>query len=95
MRLPTFRLSVVAVVAMFLALQDSLAAEGFSVQQTLRDGVNDVDGLDNPRQVIFSLDGSHAFVTSADDNALLVVSLKPKLTTDGLFKNSENSDFQL
>ena len=95
MRLPAFRLSVVAVVAMFLALQDSLAAEGFSVQQTLRDGVNDVDGLDNPRQVIFSLDGSHAFVPCADDNALLVVSLKPKLTTDGLFKNSENSDFRL
>lgn len=67
-------------------------AENFSLQQRLVDGVNAVDGLDNPRQIKVSPDGKLVWVTSADDNSLLILELDDKLTPLHLFKSEKGSD---
>lgn len=74
---------------------DSASATQLQIKQVLIDGVDSIDGLDNPRQVKLSPDGSHAFVTSADDNALLILELNEQLTPVSLFKNSDNPKFKL
>ncbi|NOU52186.1 lactonase family protein [Pseudoalteromonas sp. JBTF-M23] len=47
-----------------------------TVVQTIQDGENGVEGLDNPRHVKLSKDGKHVFIVSGDDNALVGFKLK-------------------
>lgn len=79
------------------------------VHQILTDGINGIDGLDNPRQVKVSPDGKYIYVTSGDDNSLLILTFaephrsqppseKPTdktLLPIKVFKNSDNPQFKL
>ncbi len=70
----------------------SANAGSFIFQQALFDDVNNIDGLDNPRQVKLSPNGKHVWVTSADDNSVLILELDEGLTPVQLFKNEEEVD---
>lgn len=67
------------------------SADNFKLQQVLYDDIKGVDGLDNPRQVLVSPDGLYVWVTSADDNSLLILELKELLTPIQIFKNNESA----
>jgi DNA-binding beta-propeller fold protein YncE len=61
--------------------------------QILKDDVNGIDGLGNPRSIIVLSDNSKVFVSSGDDNAFAVFNLDNNfnLTFSQVFKNaSEN-----
>ena len=40
------------------------------VTKDLKDGVNGVEGLDGAKDIVFSVDGNHAYITGSDDNAV-------------------------
>ncbi|GAA0855497.1 beta-propeller fold lactonase family protein [Aliiglaciecola litoralis] len=90
------RLTTVALLSIFILLSFSphhrADAEGFKLRQALFDGVNGVDGLDNPRQVRVSPDGSYVWVTSADDNSILILELDEFLTPIQIFKSKKSLD---
>lgn len=75
-----------------LSYHDNVAAGSFTLQQALFDGVNGVDGLDNPRQVKLSPDGRYVWVTSSDDNSLLILELEGLLTPLQIFKDEKAAD---
>lgn len=64
--------------------------ESLQLIQILKDGVNGVDGLGNPRSVKVLLDNSKVFVTSGDDNAFAIFNVDNNfnLTFSQIFKNS-------
>lgn len=64
--------------------------EGLKLIQVLKDDINGVDGLGNPRNVKVSLDNSKVFISSGDDNAFAVFNLDSdfNLTFSQVFKNS-------
>jgi DNA-binding beta-propeller fold protein YncE len=64
--------------------------ESLQLIQILRDDVNGVDGLGNPRSVKVLSDNSKVFVSSGDDNALAIFNLDNdfNLTFSQIFKNS-------
>jgi len=66
--------------------------EDLQLIQILKDDVNDVDGLGNPRNVKVLLDNSKVFVSSGDDNAFAVFNLDKdfKLTFSQVFKNASS-----
>ena len=68
----------------------NVAALNIEVQQVLQDGINSVDGLDNPRQVKSDLSGKRLFVTSGDDNSLLILQSEETIKPLQLFKSSDN-----
>lgn len=70
-------------------------SENAIIKHALFDGIDNIDGLDNPRQALFTPDGKHLFVTSADDNSLLMLATEKRLTPKGLFKNTENPTYKL
>jgi len=64
--------------------------EDLQIIQILKDDVNNVDGLGNPRSVKVLSDNSKVFVASGDDNAFAVFNLDNNfnLTFSQVFKNS-------
>ena len=64
--------------------------EDLKLIQILKDDVNDVDGLGNPRSIKVLSDNSKVLVSSGDDNAFAVFNLDNnfKLTFSQVFKNS-------
>ena len=72
---------------------NSAEIENLELIQVLKDDVNEVDGLGNPRNVKVLSDNSKAFVSSGDDNAFAVFSLDTNfhLTFSQVFKNSSAS----
>jgi 6-phosphogluconolactonase (cycloisomerase 2 family) len=89
-----FNIFLITIIA-FWAVASATAANTFHLQQALFDGVGGVDGLDNPRQVAIDKDSKRAYVTSADDNALLILSFESELKPLALFKNSESNHLRL
>ena len=85
----TFSLSLLALV---LFNHNSACAETYMLHQAIFDGVDGIDGLDNPRQVKLSPDEKYVWVTSADDNSLLILELKEALTPLHIFKNEKALD---
>ncbi|WP_281558099.1 beta-propeller fold lactonase family protein [Thalassomonas sp. RHCl1] len=73
---------------------NSVAAASKGVEhrliQVLKDDVNGVDGLDNPRAVAVTPDNSRVFVVSGDDNAFAVFNLDKhfNLSFSQIFKNA-------
>ncbi|MBB1301499.1 beta-propeller fold lactonase family protein [Pseudoalteromonas sp. SR44-8] len=67
--------------------------ESLQLIQILKDDVNDVDGLGNPRSVKVLSDNSKVFVSSGDDNAFAVFNLDKdfKLTFSQVFENSSTN----
>ncbi|WP_405632348.1 beta-propeller fold lactonase family protein [Pseudoalteromonas sp. Ld20] len=67
--------------------------ESLQLIQILKDDVNDVDGLGNPRSVKVLSDNSKVFVSSGDDNALAVFNLDENfnLTFSQVFKNASTN----
>jgi len=61
--------------------------------QIVKDDINGVDGLGNPRAIKVSSDNSKVFVSSGDDNALAIFNLDSdfNLTFSKVFKNSSPS----
>lgn len=70
-------------------------AVNLHVKQVLVDGENGVDGLDNPRHIALSSDNRYVFVTSADDNALLVLNVGEILTPVTTFRNDVDPNYKL
>jgi 6-phosphogluconolactonase (cycloisomerase 2 family) len=66
------------------------AIENLKLIQILKDDINDVDGLGNPRSIKVLSDNSKVFVSSGDDNAFAVFNLDNNfnLTFSQVFKNS-------
>ncbi|WP_404340185.1 beta-propeller fold lactonase family protein [Pseudoalteromonas mariniglutinosa] len=64
--------------------------EDLQLVQILKDDVNGVDGLGNPRSVKVLSDNSKVFVSSGDDNALAIFNLDKNfnLTFSQVFKNA-------
>ncbi|WDE02658.1 lactonase family protein [Thalassomonas actiniarum] len=73
---------------------NSVAAASEAVElrliQVLKDDVNGVDGLDNPRATAVTADNSRVFVVSGDDNAFAVFNLDQhfNLSFSQIFKNA-------
>lgn len=67
------------------------------IKQILKDDINLIDGLDNPRQVKFSADNKLVFVVSADDNSLSIFTLDDNfdLTFDQIFKDTQTKNLPL
>ena len=88
-----YSLSLVLLLIM-LSPGESNAVQSVKMQliQTLKDGINGVDGLDNPRNTTVSMSANKVFVTSGDDNSLAVFTIGKnfKLTFEQIFKNSAN-----
>lgn len=84
-----------ALLLSLVATSKSFAANTLQIQQVLKDGINAVDGLDNPRQVKANLNSNRVFVTSGDDNSLLVLEYDGTLKPLQLFKNSEDKSKRL
>ena len=89
-----FSIFLITIIA-FLAVASATATNTYHLQQALFDGVDGADGLDNPRQVAIDKDSKRAYVTSADDNALLLLSFEAELKPLALFKNSESNHLRL
>jgi len=68
-------------------------AANLKLIQILKDDINGVDGLGNPRALKVSSDNAKVFVSSGDDNALAIFNLDTdfKLTFSKVFKNSSPS----
>ncbi|WP_186506454.1 beta-propeller fold lactonase family protein [Neptunicella marina] len=66
---------------------------GLQFIQVLKDQINGVDGLDNPRNVVASHDNRKVFITSADDNAFAVFNIGNdfKLHFSQVFKNTDSN----
>ncbi len=64
--------------------------DSLQIHQILKDDVNGVDGLGNPRSVKILSDNSKVFVSSGDDNAFAVFNVDSNfnLTFSQVFKNS-------
>jgi len=64
--------------------------EDLKLIQILKDDVNSIDGIGNPRSIKVLSDNSKVFVSSGDDNAFAVFNLDDnfKLTFSQVFKNS-------
>lgn len=67
--------------------------EDLKLIQILKDDVNDVDGLGNPRSISVLSDNSKVFVASGDDNAFAVFNSDNNfnLTFSQVFKNSADN----
>lgn len=57
--------------------------------------MGNIDGLNNPRHITLSETNNWVFVTSADDNSVLVLKFNDTLTPHQLFKNKENAAYRL
>jgi 6-phosphogluconolactonase (cycloisomerase 2 family) len=79
----------------FVVTADSEALEGAHTKlvlvQVLKDGIDGVDGLDNPRFVKISTDNTQLFVASGDDNSFAVFTIDDEFTVsfNQVFKNSD------
>ncbi|MBE1300768.1 MAG: beta-propeller fold lactonase family protein [Alteromonadaceae bacterium] len=72
-----------------------VVAVNLHVKQVLVDGENGVDGLDNPRHIALSSNNRYTFVTSADDNALLILKVGETLTPITTFRNDLDPNYKL
>ncbi|NVK26015.1 MAG: beta-propeller fold lactonase family protein [Gammaproteobacteria bacterium] len=79
------------VFAFYVSNADAMAE--LELIQVLKDDVNDVDGLGNPRSVKVLSDNSKVFVSSGDDNAFAIFNLDDNfnLTFNQVFKNSDEN----
>ncbi|WP_175442175.1 beta-propeller fold lactonase family protein [Pseudoalteromonas byunsanensis] len=68
-----------------------------TIIQTLKDGVDKVDGLDNPRLVKLAKDKKTAYVLSGDDNSLSVFDInhKNELSQSDMINSDEQADVYL
>jgi 6-phosphogluconolactonase (cycloisomerase 2 family) len=79
----------------FVVTADSEALEGANTKlvlvQVLKDGIDGVDGLDNPRFVKISTDNTQLFVASGDDNSFAIFTIDDEFTVsfNQVFKNSD------
>ncbi|MEW6984151.1 lactonase family protein [Colwelliaceae bacterium 6471] len=73
-----------------LVISNNVVAITLEIKQVLKDGNNSIDGLDNPRQVKFDPSGQRVFVTSGDDNSLLILEFDGALKPRQLFKNKDD-----
>lgn len=77
------------------AFNVSIAGEVDNLEliQILKDDINGIDGVGNPRSISVLSDNSKVFVSSGDDNALAVFNLDDNfnLTFSQVFKNSSDN----